>query len=258
MFYKTIDFSSFSSIHIGQPTNVLMLEKKDKIPKDRIIIGHTNNILISPTPPPLMMLSKDFSFIKIKDDILTIGCATSTGQIFSFIKQNNIQGFEFIFQLPGSLGGLIAMNAGVKEYEIFNILKEIKINNQWIKKENIEYGCRFAKVDGIITEARFQVKQGFNPYQVDKILKFRSNQPKKPTLGSTFLNPKDDYAGRLIQSVGLKGYQYGAIQWSDVHANFLVNHGGGTFHEAMTLIKIAKERVYQKFNILLKEEIKII
>ena len=258
MFYKTIDFSSFSSIHIGQPTEVLMIERDDKIPTDRVIIGHTNNILISPTPPPLMMLSKDFSFIKLNNNILTIGCATSTGQIFSFVKRHNIQGFEFMFQLPGSLGGLIAMNAGVKEYEVFNILKELKVNNRWIKKEDIEYGNRFAKLNGVVTEARFEVKQGFNQHQVETVLKLRSNQPKKPTLGSTFLNPKGDHAGRLIQAVGLKGYQCGAMQWSSIHANFLVNHGKGTFNEAIALIELAKKRVYQKFNILLKEEIKIL
>ena len=258
MFYKTIDFSSFSSIHIGQPTDILMIEKEDKIPINRLIIGHSNNILISTNPPPLMMLSKDFSFINLNNNILTIGCATSTGQIFSFVKKHNIQGFEFMFQLPGSLGGLIAMNAGVKEYEIFNILQEIKVNNQWIKKEHIKYGCRFAKLGGIVTEARFQVEEGFNQHQVDKIVQLRANQPKKPTLGSTFLNPPNDHAGRLIEAVELKGYQYGKVQWSNIHANFLVNHGGGTFNQAMTLIELAKERVYKEFNIVIKEEIKIL
>jgi len=258
MFYKTIDFSIFSSIHIGQPTSVLMIEKEDTIPTDRQIIGHSNNTLISPNPPPLMMLSKEFSFIEIKNNMLTIGCATSTGQIFSFVKKNNIKGFEFLFQLPGSLGGLIAMNAGVKEYEIFNIVDSIKINNQWIKKEFIEYGNRFANLDGVVTEVRFNIQNGFNQHQVEKILKFRSNQPKKPTLGSTFLNPQGDHAGRLIEAVGLKGYRYGAIQWSDIHANFLVNHGNGTFKEAMMLIDLAKEEVYKKFKVHLVEEIKIL
>ena len=258
MFYKTIDFSIFSSIGIGQKVEVLMIEKDDTISNSRQIIGHSNNTLISTNPPKLMMLSKDFSFIRVEDNILTIGCAISSGKIFSFAKRHNIRGFEFLFQLPGSLGGLIAMNAGVKEYEIFNVLDSIKINNQWIKKESIEYGNRFANLNGVATEVRFKIENGFNQHIVDKIVKFRSNQPKKPTLGSTFLNPEGDYAGRLIEAVGLKGYRYGAVQWSDVHANFLVNHGKGTFKEAMTLIELAKKRVYKEFNIELIEEIKIL
>ena len=64
MFFKTIDFSKYSSIKVGQPTEVLMIEQGDKIPADRYLIGGANNLLISPTPPPLMMLSKDFANIK--------------------------------------------------------------------------------------------------------------------------------------------------------------------------------------------------
>jgi len=67
-----------------------------------------------------------------------------------------------------------------------------------------------------------------------------------------------DHAGRLIEAVGLKGYRYGAIQWSNIHANFLVNHGNGTFKEAMMLIELAKEEVYKKFKVPLVEEIKIL
>ncbi|HHC11515.1 MAG TPA: UDP-N-acetylmuramate dehydrogenase, partial [Campylobacterales bacterium] len=105
MFVKTIDFSKFSSIKVGQPTEVLMLQRDDDIPNDRVIIGHANNLLVSPNPPPLMMLSKDFSFIELDNNILTIGCATPTGKILSFAKKNNLAGFEFISKLPGSLGG---------------------------------------------------------------------------------------------------------------------------------------------------------
>jgi len=258
LFFKTIDFSKFSSIRVGQPTEVLMLERGDKIPKDRVIIGHANNLLISPTPPPLMRLSKDFSFIELDNDWLTIGCATPTGKIVSFAKKNNLGGFEFISKLPGSLGGMIAMNAGVKSYEIFNILDSIKIDGRWIKKENIEYRYRFAKLGGVATEARFRVKKGFDKSLLDELKAFRSNQPKTPSAGSAFKNPDGDYAGRLIEAVGLKGISRGAMQWSEVHANFLVNHGGGTFQEAKYLIDLAKKRVFEKFGIELKEEVQVL
>ena len=64
MFFKTIDFSKYSSIKVGQPAEVLMIELDDKIPSNRYLIGGANNLLISPTPPPLMMLSKDFATIE--------------------------------------------------------------------------------------------------------------------------------------------------------------------------------------------------
>jgi len=258
MFLKTIDFSKFSSIKVGQPTEVLMIERGDEIPNGRVIIGHANNLLVSPTPPSLMALSKDFSFIELDSNILTIGCATPTGKILSFAKKNNLAGFEFISKLPGSLGGMIAMNAGVKGYEIFNILDAIKIDNRWISKEDIEYGYRFAKLNSVVTEARFKVSSGFDKSLLEELINLRSNQPKTPSAGSAFKNPEGDYAGRLIDAVGLKGVKKGAMSWSKVHANFLVNYGGGVFEDAKYLIELAKSRVVEKFGIELIEEIKIL
>ena len=122
MFIKSIDFSKYSSIKIGPTVDVMMIERGDNIPTDRYLVGGANNLLISPTPPPLMMLSKDFSTIELYDDILTIGASTPTGKIVSYAKRHNLSGFEFFAKLPGMLGGMLAMNAGVKQYEIFDIL----------------------------------------------------------------------------------------------------------------------------------------
>lgn len=235
-----------------------MLEREDSIPTDRVIIGHANNLLVSPAPPALMMLSKDFSFIELDDEVLTIGCATPTGKILSFAKKNDLAGFEFVSKLPGSLGGMVAMNAGVKSYEVFNILEAVKINGEWIPKEQIEHGYRFAKLGGVATEVRFKVKKGFDKELLDELINLRSNQPKTASAGSAFKNPEGDYAGRLIEAVGLKGMSKGAMQWSEVHANFLVNHGDGTFEEVKELIDLAKERVFDKFGVKLVEEVKVL
>ena len=258
MFYKTIDFSTYSSIKIGQPAQVLMIEKGDLIPNDRYLIGSANNLLISPTPPPLMMLSKDFSYFKVQDNLLEIGAATPTGRIVSFAKKHDIGGFEFCSKLPGTLGGMLAMNAGVKEYEIFNILESIQIKGKWIPKEQIEHGYRFAKLPDIATAARFKITKGFDKELLGHLLSLRTNQPKEPSAGSAFKNPQGDYAGRLIEAVGLKGYRYGDMAWSDLHANFLVNLDGGTFKEALYLIELAKQKVKERFDITLSEEIKIV
>jgi UDP-N-acetylmuramate dehydrogenase len=258
MYLKTIDFSRFSSIKVGIPIEVLMLEREDDVPSDRVIIGHANNLLVSNNPPPLMMLSKDFSFIELDNDILTVGCATPTGKLLSFAKKNNLAGFEFISKLPGSMGGMVAMNAGVKSYEIFNIIDAVKIDGIWKSKDEIEYGYRFAKLNGVATELRFNVKKGFDKALLEELITLRSNQPKTPSAGSAFKNPKDDFAGRLIQEVGLKGVSKGAMQWSNVHANFLVNHGSGTFEEAKYLIDLVKEKVFFTFGIELEEEVEIL
>jgi UDP-N-acetylmuramate dehydrogenase len=258
MFFRTIDFSKYSSIKVGQPTEVMMIEKGDEIPKERYLIGGANNLLISPTPPPLMMLSKDFAFIEEDDTHITIGAGMPTGRIVSYAKKHNIAGFEFCAKLPGTLGGMLAMNAGVKSYEIFNILESIKIDNQWILRKDIAHGYRFALLNGIATEARFKIIKGFDKQRLATLLALRSNQPHNPSAGSAFKNPKDDYAGRLIEEVGLKGVKKGDMQWSEVHANFLVNLGNGSFEDAKYLIDLAKKRIENLCGVTLLEEIKIL
>jgi len=258
MYTKTIDFSKYSSIKVGQPTEVLMIEKNDEIPTDRYLIGGANNLLISPTPPPLMMLSKNFATITQEEDMLTIGAAMPTGRIVSYAKKHDIAGFEFCSKLPGTLGGMLAMNAGVKEYEIFNILHSVKVHGKWILADDIEHGYRFAHLNGIATHARFKIKNGFNQTLLDQLLNLRSNQPHTPSAGSAFKNPKGDYAGRLIELVGLKGLRKGDMQWSDVHANFLVNVGEGAYEDAKYLIDLAKKKILQECGVILKEEIKLL
>ncbi len=258
MFKKIIDFSRYSSIKIGSKVEVLMIEKGDSIPTDHFLVGGANNLLLSPTPPPLMMLSKDFDYCRIEGDFIEIGASTPTGKILSFAKKNNLAGFEFVAKLPGTLGGMIAMNAGVKSYEIFPLLHSIKIDREWVEADSIPHGYRFAKIDGVVMSARFPIKYGYRDSLRKELLKLRDNQPKEPSAGSAFKNPQGLYAGALIESVGLKGYRIGNMAWSKVHANFLVNLGGGTYDEAIELIELAKQKVFEKFSISLEEEIKII
>jgi len=258
LFFKTIDFSKYSSIKIGQPTEVLVVEEGDEIPQDRYLIGGANNLLVSPTPPPLMILSKAFATIREEGDMLIIGAATPTGRILSYARKHDIAGFEFCAKLPGTLGGMLAMNAGVKEYEVFNILHSVKINGEWVKAKDVEHGYRHARLNGIATEAKFEIKKGFSQSLLDSLLSLRSNQPPQPSAGSVFKNPEGDYAGRLIEAAGLKGARKGDMQWSSIHANFLVNLGNGTFEDALYLITLAKKEVKKMFGITLQEEIKIL
>jgi len=258
LFFKTIDFSHYSSIHIGQPEAVLMIERGDPFPKERYLIGGANNLLLSPAPPPLMMLSKDFASIERQGKYLVIGAAMPTGRIVSYTKKHHIGGFEFCAKLPGTLGGMLAMNAGVKSYEIFNLLHSIEIEGRWVPKAHIPHGYRYALLEGVATAAKFHICTEFDKVLLETLRTLRNNQPPEPSAGSAFKNPPHDHAGRLIEAVGLKGFQKGGMAWSSIHANFLVNHGGGTYAEARYLLDLAKEKVEAYCGISLQEEIKIL
>ena len=255
---KLIDFKKYSSIKIGPILKVKIIEKIDKDNEKYFIIGGANNLLVSKKPPPLAMLSKKFDYIKIKNNELIIGAATPTGKVVSFCKKYNIGGFEFLSKLPGTIGGAVKMNAGVKEYEIKNILKWIRVYKGKIYAKDLKLEYRKTDIKNIIYEAGFDIRFGFDFELLNSLINLRKNQPKYPSAGSVFKNPPKNFAGKLIEDVGLKGKRVGDIAFSDLHANFLINLGDGTFEDAIYLIKEAKKRVYEKYKIVLEEEIVIL
>ncbi len=255
---KEINFSKYSSIKIGPILNVFLIDEIVSQPKDTFLIGGVNNLLISNRPPPLAMLCEKFDYIKIEENRLIIGGASKSGKIASFCKKNNISGFEYLAKLPGTLGGLIKMNAGMKEDEIFNSLLQIKTVNGILDKKDIAHGYRYTDINTIIYEAIFKINYGFDAKKLEVFSNMRLNQPNIPSVGSAFKNPKGDFAGRLIEAVGLKGYKKGGAGFSKLHANFLVNNGGASFDDAVYLLNLAQSRVLEKFNILLELEVKIV
>jgi UDP-N-acetylmuramate dehydrogenase len=85
-----------------------------------------------------------------------------------------------------------------------------------------------------------------------------NGSPNRPSCGSTFKRPEGDYPGRVIEAVGLKGTRIGQIEVSPVHANYFVNHGGGTAKDALELIKLVKEMVFEKLGIELEMEVRFL
>ncbi len=258
MTFRRIDFARFSSIKIGPVVDVAVLYKGDVPPPERTLIGAANNLLVGPDPSPLMMLGKDFDYIRLEHGRLIVGAATPTGKILSFCKRHDIGGFEYVAKLPGTLGGMLAMNAGVKSYETFDHLLAVRTSEGLFDKSEIPHAYRKAQIPGIAYEATFEVVEGYDADLTAHLLAMRSNQPKEPSAGSAFKNPPGDFAGRLIEAVGLKGHRVGGMAWSSIHANFLVNLGGGTFEDAMALIDLARARVMDRFGIALDLELKII
>lgn len=258
MSHKEINFSKYSSIKIGPTIDVALVEESCPDINDYYLIGSCNNTLVGDKPPKLMILSKKYDYIKIEDNILKIGGATPSGKIASFCKKNNIANFEFVSHLPGKLGGLVYMNAGLKEYEIFNNLLYITTLQDKKQKEEIGFGYRFTDIAEPILEAAFELTYGFDEEKVEMFKKMRSNQPSTPSAGSCFKNPEGDYAGRLIEAVGLKGKRVGDMEFSTEHANFLVNHGDGNFDDAIFLIQEAQRKVFKEFDIWLECEIVVL
>jgi UDP-N-acetylmuramate dehydrogenase len=254
---KTIDFTKYSSIKIGAKHKIKIIDEIGTYDQ-YTIIGGANNLLISNKPKKLAMLSNQFDYILQKDGKLIVGGATSSSTLLRYCRKYNIANFELLAKLPGLMGGLVKMNAGLKQWEITDHLISIKTATGVILKEDLDISYRHTNINQIVYETVFDIQSGFDKEQLKLFNQMRQNQPKLPSAGSCFKNPKEHSAGYLLESVGLRGYNIGGMAFSSQHANFLVNLGSGTFDEAIKLITIAKQRVLDKYNIRLSEEIIIL
>jgi UDP-N-acetylmuramate dehydrogenase len=254
---RFLDFCKYTSIHIGGVHEVLVINEMGDYSEFQII-GRGNNLLIDPqTKTKFAILGEAFDYIEQKEDKLYVGCATKSGKLLSYAKKHNLANFEFLGKLPGNLGGLVKMNAGLKQWEIFNYIDSIKTKEGYIKKENIKHGYRYTHIDTIVYEVVFNLSSGYSKEMSEQFSKMRENQPQTPSAGSCFKNPQNESAGRLIEQVGLKGFCKNGMAFSSQHANFLVNYGGGTYEDAMFLIELAKQKVKEAFDIELELEIEV-
>lgn len=260
MLKKTIDFSKYSSIRLGPTVEVNVIENEaDAAAFDGFIIGGAYNLIVTGKNKNLAVLGEEFEYVRLEDDKLYVGAAMSGGRVFSFAKKNNLAGFEFLGGLPGTVGGMLSMNAGLKGQEIFNSIVAVKFADGYRQKSEIEHGYRFANLGGIALEAVFEAsKKGFDEALFEELKNARKNQPKNPSAGSCFKNPPGDYAGRLLEEAGMKGYRIGDMAFSDIHANFLVNMGNGKVDDALELIELAQKKVMEKSKVKLELEVKVV
>ncbi|MEA3353411.1 MAG: UDP-N-acetylmuramate dehydrogenase [Campylobacterota bacterium] len=258
MAVKSINFKKYSSIHIGPEVQVKVIDEIGDY-SNYTIIGRANNLLISNNPPSLAVLGDNFDYITQKDNKLIVGAATSSGKLLTYAKKHDLADFEFLAKLPGNIGGLTKMNAGLKQWEIFNYIDSITTNKGVFKKDQIAHSYRETNIEDIIYEVVFNIEnKGYNKENQKMFTQMRDNQPNLPSAGSCFKNPEGQSAGYLIEKAGLKGHTIGSMSFSSQHANFLVNLGEGTYNEAMQLIKLAQNKVKAQFNIELELEIKVI
>ncbi len=219
----------------------------------------------------VIKLSSKFSYIKkLEKNILEVGAGTLDKTLSRYAAENSIKNYEFLSCIPGSIGGAITMNSGCYGDEISNILISVQVldfkgNIFEIKKKEIEFvyrGSSLAK-NLIILSAKLNVEYGDKNLIHEKIKKFakekKDTQPSQiKTCGSTFKNPKNEKAWKLIKNSNCNTISFGKASISKKHSNFFVNEGGASSEDIEKLINFVKQKVYEKHNIRLDLELKII
>jgi UDP-N-acetylmuramate dehydrogenase len=234
--------------------------------------GFNTLALDGPLVGVVIQLSRFRRIEERPDSLLRVEAGVSHSQVTRFCVERGLAGLEFAAGIPGSVGGWLAMNAGVPGRELADVLVELEVMSPTGSRlHHLPAGrlrptyraLRGLAQGSAIVSALLRVQPAAREAvraEVERLLGRRAaTQPLSvPSCGSVFKNPKGDYAGRLIEAAGLKGHRVGGAQFSPMHANFIANLGGASAADICALIREAQSRVHAASGLHLEPEVHIV
>jgi UDP-N-acetylmuramate dehydrogenase len=239
------------------------------------LLGAGSNLLVSDRGIPGLVLStrnfRSSNFYEEKG-IITAGAGEPLPKLAWKAAKLGWRGLEWAVGIPGTVGGAVVMNAGAHNNCIADLLVSAKVVSpdgkvEVLSREELNYSYRTSNLQGdkrLVIEATLQLTPGFSKTEVmestnQNLWQRKNTQPyDRPSCGSVFRNPKPYYAAKLIEQLGLKGYQIGGAQVAQRHANFIVNCGGATADDIFRLIRHVQEKVQAHWSLLLEPEVKLL
>lgn len=237
-------------------------------------IGRGSNLLVSDQGMEgiVIKLGAGLDHYELNGNELTVDSGYSLVALSTSISKKGLSGLEFASGIPGSVGGAVYMNAGAHGSDISRILTKALIlfedgALEWLSNEEMDFSyrtsCLQKKRPGIAVRAVFQLTEG-DKEKIQAEMKKNKDYRKEtqpwnlPCAGSIFRNPLPNYAGKLIEEAGLKGYSIGGAKISEMHGNFIVNNGGATAQDVLSLIQFVKDKIYESKQIRMETEVEII
>ena len=284
MIYKNENLSKYNWFNLGGPAKIFFkpssnldlknfLKKLGDKEKNVYILGAGSNTLFrdSGFDGVIIKLGKSFAYTKLlEDNKIEVGAATLDKKVSDFASENSISGLEFLSCIPGTIGGAITMNSGCYGYDISKIffsLKAMNLNGELksFNKDQIKFIYRGNNVDkdliilSVVLQGESGNKGQIKNKQISLINKKKESQPSKvKTCGSTFKNPENKKAWKLIKVSNCSNLVIGGASISDKHSNFFLNNGNASSSDVETLIEKVKKEVFLTTGIELELEIKII
>lgn len=278
------DMRKNTTFKIGGPADILIKPRTVEEIKNTVallnetktpffVMGNGSNLLVKDKGirGAVIKIGKNFSDIQVYGNTISAQAGALLPSISNRAIQNNLSGFEFAAGIPGTLGGAIVMNAGAHGGEMKDIVTNVTLmdyegNIKVLSNKDMNFEYRksiLANEQYIVLSVEMELKPG-NAEETKSIIKElrdkrTASQPLEyPSAGSTFKRPLNNFAGKLVEDAGLKGFTIGGAKVSEKHAGFVINNGNATAKDVLDLIEYAKNEVNNKFNILLEEEIKVV
>ena len=239
---------------------------------DTTVLGNLSNTLVLDGGiDEAVIITTKLNSVSVNGNTVTAAAGASLTAVAVAARDASLTGCEFLYGIPGTVGGGVFMNAGAYGGEIADIIENAVVFTPdgrviTLSKDDLDLGYRTSKLQSmryILLSAAFSLQNGNKEVissAMDDLMKRRmTTQPlDKPSCGSTFKRPTGNFAGKLISDCGLKGMSVGGAQVSEKHAGFIVNSGGATSRDILDLVQLVKKTVFEKTGVLLEEEIRII
>ena len=236
-----------------------------------LVLGNGSNVIFNFEYYDGVIIRLDrLNSISINDNVIEVGAGYSLIKLANEVALLGLSGLEFASGIPGCVGASVAMNAGAYNHSLAEVVESVKVltpDNEIItmNNEELEFNYResFLKhnKDYIILSCKIILSHG-NKEEILELISNRrirrmESQPLNyPSAGSVFRNPEGNYAGKLIEDCGFKGYKLGGAMVSLKHANFIINYDGATGRDIVLLINKIKNSVKEKYGIdLILEQI---
>lgn len=244
--------------------------------KDFILLGSGHNIIFSKEhySKSVVVFNGNYNTIsQIEEGLLEVEAGVMMWDVAQFALNNALSGVEIFWDIPSSLGGAVVMNAGASGEEIKDVLIKVRyldLKDNQIKeilKEDISFEYRnsfFQKhTDKIVLKAWLKLKKADKEAIQEKMETIKAQrwakQPKEfPNGGSVFKRPKGYYVGAIMDELGLKGYTVGGAKISEKHGGFIINFNNATGQDILDIITEVKRQVWEKYNIDLEVEQRVI
>lgn len=239
-----------------------------------LIMGNGTNLLVTDEPLEYFVIrfGESMSGIEKRGETgVSAGCGVTLSRLAAFCAGESLAGMEFAHGIPGTLGGAVCMNAGAYGGEMKDVTASVRCLDGELRlltlgADALDLSYRhsvFTGTEDVILGAALALEKGDSETIRGRMRelaeKRRASQPlDKPSAGSTFKRPAGGYAAALIDQAGLRGFAVGGAQVSEKHAGFVVNRGGATFDDVLTLMEHIVEAVYKNSGVLLEPEVKII
>ncbi len=232
------------------------------------VLGNGSNTLFKDFNG-IVISTQNLDKIKIKNKVLA-QCGVEFSKLSQLCLKNSLTGFEFATGIPASVGGGVYNNAGAFGGEISQIIDKVRLFDGkkcfWLNREEMDFGYRKSIVqkDGLyVLEVVFCLEKGDNKKiqatMLDILQKRKAKQPLNfPSAGSVFKRQGEIIPAKVIDKLGLKGFNINDAQISEKHAGFIINKKNASVYDIEKLIELTKQKVFEKEGIILEQEIEIV